>query len=63
MQDFVVTLKCDEFTSQFTAHRHHLEIVVVLNDIYQRKKEALREYINTFTKEVVGIRGTNEKLK
>jgi len=54
---------CHEFTTHFTASRTQPKAVASLEAIVQGKSEPLREYIKTFNKEVVQVRGADDTMK
>jgi len=54
---------CDEFTTQFTASRTQRKTVASLEAIIQGKNQPLRDYIETFNKEAVQVRGVDKTMQ
>ncbi|GAU22978.1 hypothetical protein TSUD_98070 [Trifolium subterraneum] len=54
---------CEVFTSHFATRKRQPKTVASLSAIVQDKKETLREYVEPFTREVVDVKGADDKLK
>ncbi|MCH81522.1 hypothetical protein A2U01_0002311 [Trifolium medium] len=54
---------CRAFSSHFTTHKHQPKTIASLSNIIQGKEESLRDYIERFTREIIEVKGTNDKLK
>lgn len=54
---------CHEFIAKFSTSKTQLKMIVSLEAIVQGKNEPLLDYIECFNKEVVHVRGTDERMK
>lgn len=54
---------CDSFAAHFNTQKWKLVTKVIFSSIMEKKKETMREFINRFTKVIVEVIGTYDKLK